>query len=107
MWILLNDACLSIVEHNGKTDTLLVRSRIQGDIERAIPNATVYEDGSADYRYRADVSRETVKGAIAQAIDRIDYANFKGSVRDPGRHSAYMKVWKVLAEAFGAYGQKT
>lgn len=106
MWVLLNDAYLSIVEHTGKPGHLLVRSRIQGDIERAIPSAKVYEDESADYRYRADVPRESVKEALSLAVDRIDYANFKGSVKDSERHTAYMKVWRVLADAFGAYGRK-
>jgi hypothetical protein len=105
MWVLLNDASLSIVEHKGKPGHLLVRSRIKGDIERVIPSAHVYEDDSADYRYRADVSRDVFKEALSQAVNRIDYANFKGSVKESKRHSAYMKVWQVLADAFGAYGR--
>jgi hypothetical protein len=105
MWILMNDSCLSIVEHRDKPGTLLVRSRIEGDIERAIPGANVYQDPSADYRFRADVPREQLKAALAEAVDRINYGNFKNSVKDRGRHAAYMRVWTVLADAFGAYGR--
>lgn len=105
MWVFLNDSCLSIVEHSGKPGHLLVRSRIQGDLERAFPSAEVYEDTTADYRFRADIPREEVKEAMSSAIDRIDYANFKGSVKDSERHNAYMKIWRVLADAFGAYGR--
>ncbi len=105
MWLLLNNSYLSVVKHLGKAETLLVRSRIQGDIERAIPTAEVYEDPSADYRYRADVPREVFKKAMEVAIDEIEYSNFKGSVKDPVRHNVYMRVWSVLADAFGAYGK--
>jgi hypothetical protein len=107
MWVLLNDSFLAIVAHNAKPGHLLVRSRIQGDIQRAIPSAEVYEDVAADYRYRADVPREIVKEALARAVDGIDYPNFKASVANTARHSAYMKIWKVLADTFGAYGSKT
>ena len=105
MWVLMNDSYLSVVKHLDKPDTLLVRSRIEGDIQRAIPDAEVYEDPHADYRYRADVPAGQFKQAMTGAIDRIDYGNFKASVKDPKRHHAYMSVWKVLADAFGAYGR--
>lgn len=104
MWVMLNDSYLSIVQHKGKPGVLLVRSRIEGDIQRAIPSAEVYEISDADYRYRADVPRDTVKAAMSAAVDRIDYGNFKSSVKDHLRHSAYMGVWSVMAKAFGAYG---
>lgn len=77
MWLLLNNAYLSIVEHKEMPRHLLVRSRIEGDIERAIPTAQVYEMESADYRYRADVPREILKEALGKAVDGIDYGNFK------------------------------
>lgn len=106
MWVMLNDSYLSVVAHLDKPDCLLVRSRIAGDIERAIPSAEVYEIESADYKYRADVPRDVVKSAMAEAVDRIDYGNFKNSVKDHKRHDAYMSVWNVMAKAFGSYGRK-
>ena len=33
MWIFMNDSMLSIVAHKDKPEHLLVRSRIEGDIE--------------------------------------------------------------------------
>jgi len=105
MWVLMNDSFLSIVAHTDKPGHLLVRSRIKGDIERAIPDAEVYEIESADYRYRADVERRVVGEALGQAVESIAYHNFKSSVKDPARHDAYMKVWTVLAKAFGAFGR--
>lgn len=96
----MNDSFLSIVSHRTKPDTLLVRSRIAGDIDRAIPNAVVYEDVSADYRFRSDVPLEAVQAALSEALGKVNYDNFKASVKDGKRHSAYMSVWSALANAF-------
>lgn len=108
MWIFQNDSFLSVVAHRDRPGWLLVRSRIKGDIERAIPGAQVYEDETADYRYRAEVTREQLKEALLGAVDRIDYPNFKGSVApsDTARHEAYLDVWQAMARRFGAYGRQ-
>ncbi len=103
MWIFLNDAYLSVVAERGDTGRVLVRSRVERDIQRALPAAEVFEDTSADYRYRAFVSKDDLKQALCGAVDRIDYDNFKNSVPDPTRHHAYMKVWQAMASTYGAY----
>lgn len=96
MWIILNDAFVSIVAHRDKPDVLLVRARVEGDIERALPGAQVWTDPAADYRYRAEVTREVVAQALADAVRGIDYGNFKDSVEDRQRHAAYAAVWSDL-----------
>jgi len=96
MWIFLNDAFLSIVDKDGDGTTLLVRARREGDLERAFPGADVHETRDHDYRYRAQVNRETVAQAIADLVRHVDYSNFKSTVRDPARHAAYMGVWEVM-----------
>jgi hypothetical protein len=108
MWVFLNDAFLSVVQHRDRPGTLLVRSRIEGDIERAIPGADVFTDDTADYMYRAMVSRECFKDAMASAVDRITYGNFKDSIHraDHERKSAYLSVWSAMAQAFGAFGRR-
>ena len=53
MWIQFNNAFLSIVENRDNKLELLVRARIKGDIEKIFPEADVFEDDSADYKYRA------------------------------------------------------
>lgn len=105
MWIFQNDSFLSVVAHREQRGKLLVRSRILGDIEAAIPGAAVFEDLDADYRYRAVVDRKQLKRAMDRAVDRIDYGNFKDSVAksERDRHDAYMGVWRVMAQWFGAY----
>lgn len=93
MWIFLNDAMLSIVAHRECKETLLVRARLRGDIEAVFPDVEVWEDRSADYRWRAHVPREDVSRALFERVFKIDYPNFKGSVRDSERHDWYLRVW--------------
>ena len=103
MWVFQNDSFLSVVAHRDRPDYLLVRSRVAGDIERAVPGAETFEDSTADYRYRAVVPREAFRAAMAEAVDGIDYDNFKGSIApsDAARSAAYHEVWGVVARVFG------
>ena len=96
MWIFLNNAFLSIVDKGGDGSTLLVRARRPGDIERAFPDAAVKTTPGNDYRFRARIGRDAVAEALAQAVRAITYPNFKGSVKEPDRHDAYMGVWQVM-----------
>lgn len=93
MWIFLNDSMLSIVAHRERKDCLLVRARLRGDIEANFPKAEVWEDNQADYRWRAVVTREEVSRVLFEQAYRIDYTNFKGSVKERERHDWYMRVW--------------
>lgn len=104
MWIFLSDAFLSVVAHREDPDILLVRSRVEGDIERAIPGAVVFTDDQADYRYRSHVTRKRLGEALAAQAEGLTATNFKGSVGDPVRHEAYTRVWGVMAAAYGAFG---
>ncbi|MCS6810079.1 MAG: hypothetical protein NZ694_02270 [Tepidimonas sp.] len=96
MWICLNDAFLSIVAKDCPPDSLLVRARRKGDIERVFPGYPVRESLHTDYRYRAVVPREVVAETIAQRLREVDYGNFKASVADDDLHDAYARVWGVM-----------
>jgi hypothetical protein len=96
MWIFLSDSFLSIVDKGGDGSTLLVRSRIAGDIERVFPQAKVIEGGGTDYRFRARIDRDEVALRMAEAVRSINYPNFKSTVRDPQRHDALMGVWRIM-----------
>lgn len=100
MWLFLPDSFLSVVEHREIPGIVLVRSRIEGDIQRLLPDAEVWEDADADYRYRAEVSKDDLKVAVCGAIDAIDYPNFKNAVRDEPRHRAYFQVWQAMNQAY-------
>lgn len=95
MWLLMNKSYMSIVESKNKKNELLVRARVEGDIDRVFPEVKVLKGAGSDYLYRAYISREVVAEAIRQQILNIDYSNFKDSVswEDEARHDAYLDVW--------------
>jgi hypothetical protein len=97
MWIFLNDSFLSIVAHRDKPGVLLVRARRAGDIEAVFPDAKTWVEEYADYPHRAEVPVDTVAQAVAERVRGIAYDNFKNSVRERGRHDAYMSVWNVMS----------
>lgn len=97
MWIVLNDAYLSIVKpREEKGDNLLVRARIKGDIERVFPDAVVTKLPNRDYDFRATVPAVEVARALVDRVFNLDYPNFKGSVAEHERHEAYYGIWRVM-----------
>jgi hypothetical protein len=94
--VFLSDAYLSVVQHRDDAAKLLVRARLKGDIERALPGVVAEETPAADYRYRAIVPRAQFAARLASLAEAIDYPNFKASVSDPARHDVYMKVWGIM-----------
>lgn len=98
MWVFLPNSMLSIVQKpgNAKAGALTVRARVAGDIERVFPDAKVIEGGGTDYRFRATIPRDQVAKAMSDQVMALDYANFKGSVKNRGRHDAYMHCWQAM-----------
>ena len=96
MWIQLNNAFLSIVENRKKTTELLVRARVKGDIEKVFPEADVFEDNNADYKYRAFISKVIVAEKIMLKVTEINYDNFKNSVKEIKRKKVYGNIWAEL-----------
>jgi hypothetical protein len=101
MWIFLNDAFVSIVAHRTKPDTLLVRARFEGDLQRLFPAHAdkVHCTPAADYLFRVEVPRGDVADVLALAALSLDYPNFKGSVPERWRHDEYLGVWNVMWNA--------
>jgi hypothetical protein len=95
MWLILNDSFLSIVRDKG--GELLVRARRRGDIVSVFPKARIITRAGTDYQFRAVVKQADVETAMTQELRRIDYANFKDSVPDKGRHDIYLTIWSALA----------
>lgn len=99
MWICLSDAFLSIVSKDCPPNSLLVRARRAGDIERVFgTHVIITRSTDSDYLYRATIETAEVAEAIDREICTIDYGNFKDSVRDPDLHDAYMKIWEAMAK---------
>ena len=72
MWIFMPDAFVSIAEHAEDSRLLIIRARIQGDIERVFPEAQVMETPLEDYRFRASLSRDRVSHVIASRVMHMD-----------------------------------
>jgi len=103
MWIMLNDAFLSIVKKDVRDDELLVRARRLGDIEKVFGrDVVVTRSTDSDYLFRAAIKRDAVVRAIQNEVLRIDYGNFKDSVAETELHDAYLSVAEALRHA-GAY----
>ena len=97
MWIFLTDSFLSIVDKGDASgETLLVRARKKGDIEKVFPDAEVQAGMGTDYQYRARVDRSAVADKVAACIRGIQYANFKSAVSEQTRHDAYVNVWGAM-----------
>jgi len=99
MWIFMNDAMLSVVTNRDDSDSLMVRARVRGDIEKVFPLAEPYQVPRSDYAWRAAVPREKVAEVIARRLLDIDYDNFKDSIDplDKPRKRAYTSVWVDMA----------
>ena len=76
MWIQFNNAFLSIVENRNNKLELLVRARVKGDIQN-FPDADVFEDVSADYKYRAFISKAKVAAKMMFKMTDINYDNLR------------------------------
>lgn len=96
MRIQFNNAFLSIVENRENTTELLVRARVKGDIEKVFPEADVFEDNNADYKYRAFISKAIVAEKIMLKVTEINYDNFKNSVKEIERKKVYGNIWAEL-----------
>src|SRR3954470_8502916 len=107
MWLVLNDAFLSIVAVPKDAGLLSVRARARDDIKRVFPRARVHATPHRDYPFRAFVTRGVVAKAVAARVSEIEYGNFKDSVPQAARHDAYLDVWRVMQDwSRGRYDQR-
>jgi hypothetical protein len=95
-WIFLNNAFLSIVTDPQNQGNLLVRARAKGDIEAVFPESKPWKTPARDYAYRATLPKMQVAQAIGRRILGIDYGNFKNSVPENDRHTAYARCWSAM-----------
>jgi hypothetical protein len=98
MWIFLSDAFISVVQHPTKKDTMVVRARVEGDIERIFPGKHAVMTPGRDYRFRIFTDRDTIKRMFDRQIEVATYENFKNSVEDDDRHTAYFRCWAAMNE---------
>ena len=100
MWLFSKDNFLSIVKDRDNPNRLLVRGRLQGDIEAMFPEAEVIEGAGSDYKFRAFVDRTAVLKAVADTVSNLDYTNFKNA-NAKNRQGHLMGVWQVMRDEQG------
>jgi hypothetical protein len=102
MWLLTSQGFYSVVAHLQDPSLVLVRSRTRDDLlalRTQVPSLELWEDPSADYRWRAEVTREDWRVAVSELANVIDYGNFKSEValrQGSLRATLYERVWSML-----------
>ncbi len=91
MWICLNNAFVSVVQHT--KDKLVVRARRKSHLTALFPDGKIIETMDRDYRFRIFVDRKEFAALIAEKIANIDYTNFKDSTKDKSLHDMYLNWW--------------
>lgn len=101
MWIFCGDGFFSAVQHKDDADSILVRSRVHGDLLTACERMGV--DGpertlqGSDYAFRVTVPRKLWEAYVRFMANTIDYTNFKESVHgEPDRDYALMRCWRAM-----------
>lgn len=93
MWVCLSDAFVSIVAVPRVKDHLMVRARRRAHLKSLFPKARLITTKEADYRYRVVVPREEVTKLLTARIQKLNYTNFKDSVKDDDLHDMYLDMW--------------
>lgn len=102
MWLFTNTGFVSIVnpsirDYRGKADMLLVRARGPGEIESIFGKRfKITKTPERDYLYRALIPRDVVAEAVAKQVFRLNYGNFKDSIRKDRYHNACSRVWGAM-----------
>lgn len=95
----MNDAFFSVVKDRNNEDGVVVRARVEGDLENVFgSDKKVIVTDDSDYRFRLFLDQEYVKNVIANRIENINYPNFKNSINktDYERKRYYTDVWGVM-----------
>lgn len=109
MWICSKFGFYSIVFKEGSYQ---VRAREKKDLENLIAvcgfhGKDVYEFQMSDYQYRICLNKNELFVVMEMLGDNIDYSNFKDMIdkRPDQRNKPYHRIWSVLSDALGCYGE--
>lgn len=94
MWIYSKSGFVSIVEHFDDPDILVVRARVLDDLTPfMLAGYKPVHTPTNDYSYRLLLPRPHVASVVLTLVSKIDYSNFKGTIKDNKRHDIYLRVW--------------
>src|SRR3954471_19209671 len=102
MWLLTTRGFYSVVARRDDPSLVLVRARVQDDLEALrdlAPSLDPWYDPTRDYPWRAELPRDEWAGVAAALAREIDYGNFKNAVaafQGHDRADLYALVWDDL-----------
>lgn len=104
MWIFTKHGYLATVQHRDEPDTIIVRTRVKKDLVTCKKlyfkkMGKIEFNETADYPYRANISKADFAEGMALAIQDTDYEKFKSAVGDEqgrARESLYTNIWSTL-----------
>jgi len=94
----MNDSFVSIVQDRNVPTQVAVRARVKEDLVSLFPQhiQNVITTDDSDYRFRLFLDKAYVSKIISDRVLDIDYDNFKNSVKQKWRKSAYMGIWQIM-----------
>lgn len=97
MWLCFNDAFVSVVQDKRDSSQFAVRARNKQHLINLFPkrSGNIIETDDSDYRYRLYLRRDQVALLVADRLGKIDYTNFKDSVKDDRLHNLYADFWTL------------
>ena len=96
MWVFTTAGFVSAVAHRDKPSVMLVRARRSEHLRALFPESEVECTPHADYRYRAEITRELWLGTMLAQLAMVDYDNFKAAIPDAEYHDACSEVWGTM-----------
>tara|TARA_R100000808_G_C2116383_1_gene128871 strand:- start:243 stop:608 length:366 start_codon:yes stop_codon:yes gene_type:complete len=93
MWLFTNHGFFSIVQHDKRKDTLIVRARRKEHLEAYFTGYKISYKPERDYQYRIYTSRKNIAEFLFNFVEEIDYTNFKNSIKDEKLKSVASMVW--------------
>jgi len=108
MWIFTKQGFVSIKQHKDDPEKLLIRARVNGDLEKIFPGCKVSKNTGTDYKFRTTISRRAAAAKIAAAVFSITYTEgFKTSIDDHERRAPfYLSIWELLVDMQEALSKK-
>ena len=97
MWMFTVHGFISIVQHKDLPDYFQVKSRVPTTLESLWPEHEIQTLDWADYMFRISIPKSEVIPVLSDAIESVDYTNFKGECDDDASyHDALVRVWTVM-----------
>ena len=100
MWVMMTDGFVSIVEDRNHKDRVLVRARKKSHLVEFLRHERfeICHTPTADYHWRASLTKVAVGVLLMERAMSIDYDNFKAAAKkvDPDLADAYGDVWATM-----------